>query len=157
MRTNIHVHAHARCIGARRSYEDCGLGSMTGPGNHRFLWSGRPQWAAQTPKIIVFRVRLTLPKPKSNLLTGSWERRALIQRQVHARMPPSHITCMCTCTGESEVPYLLFCVNINTSYFQELAPEIADFGGSAPPTAKPIGKGGGLRPLPFPVGFAVGG
>ena len=26
-----------------------------------------------------------------------------------------------------------------------------------PPTAKPIGKGGGLRPPPFPVGFAVGG
>ncbi len=26
-----------------------------------------------------------------------------------------------------------------------------------PRTAKPIGKGGGLRPAPSPVGFAVGG
>ncbi len=27
----------------------------------------------------------------------------------------------------------------------------------SPPTANPIGKGGGLRPPPSPVGFAVGG
>ena len=38
-------------------------------------------------------------------------------------------------------------------------PEIDDFGGSkeSPPTAKPIGKGGGLRPPPFPMCFAMEG
>ncbi len=38
-------------------------------------------------------------------------------------------------------------------------PEIVDFGGSErpPPAAKPIGKGGGLRPPSFPAGFAFGG
>ncbi len=37
-------------------------------------------------------------------------------------------------------------------------PEIVDLGRSkrAPPTAKPTGKGGELRPPPFPMGFAVG-
>ncbi len=36
-------------------------------------------------------------------------------------------------------------------------PEIGDFGGlNGPVTPKPIGKGG-LRPPPFPMGFAVGG
>ncbi len=44
-------------------------------------------------------------------------------------------------------------------YFSEFGPEFVVFGGSKqpPPTGKPIEKGGGLRPPPFPIGFPVGG
>ncbi len=49
-----------------------------------------------------------------------------------------------------EAPYLLFL---------RLGPGNRRFGGSKqpPPTAKPTGKGGVLRPQPFPLGFEVGG
>ncbi len=47
--------------------------------------------------------------------------------------------------------------DISLSPVSGLGPEIVDFGGSEwlPPTAKPIGKGGGRSPPLFPAGFAL--